>query len=123
MLKYSSYQSIYEQPSFRRPVERRSHMSAFLKSRLSKIALLLVILSVTCTGVVQAFAASVDSSEAEAPAEYVVVMPGDTLWEIAVENKPQGQDTRVYVQKLIRVNGLTTSSIQAGDTLMLPSKP
>lgn len=122
MLKYSSYQSIYDQPSFCRPVERRLYMSAFLKSRLSKIAVLLIILSITCTGMVRAFAASGDSSEAAAPAEYVVVMPGDTLWEIAVAHKPQGQDTRVYVQKLMRTNGLEASSIQAGDTLRLPSR-
>ncbi|WP_178019409.1 LysM peptidoglycan-binding domain-containing protein [uncultured Paenibacillus sp.] len=122
MLKYSSYQSIYDQPSFRRPVERRLHMSAFLKNRLSKIALLLIILSITCTGMVRAFAASSESTEAAVPVEYVVVMPGDTLWEIAVAHKPQGQDTRVYVQKLMRANGLVASSIQAGDTLMLPSR-
>jgi cell division protein YceG involved in septum cleavage len=122
MLKYSSYQSIYEQPSFRRPVERRLHMSAFLKSRLSKIAVLLLILSITCTGMVQAFAASADGPETVVPAEYVVVMPGDTLWEIAVAHKPQGQDTRVYIQKLMRTNEMRTSSIQAGDTLMLPGK-
>ncbi|MNW44253.1 Cell division suppressor protein YneA [compost metagenome] len=122
MLKYSSYQSIYEQPSFRRPMERRLHMSTFLKSRLSKIAVLLIILSITCTGMVQAFAASIDNSATEERAEYVVVMPGDTLWEIAVAHKPQGQDTRVYIQKLMRTNRLGTSSIQAGDTLMLPNK-
>ena len=75
MLKYSSYQSIYDQPSFRRPVERRLHMSAFLKNRLSKIALLLIILSITCTGMVRAFAASSESTEAAVPVEYVVVMP------------------------------------------------
>ncbi|MBW4841013.1 MAG: LysM peptidoglycan-binding domain-containing protein [Paenibacillaceae bacterium] len=121
MLKYSSYQSIYEQPSFRRPVERRLHMNTFLKSRLSKIAVLLIILSITCTGMVQAFAASNDNTAAEEQ-KYVVVMPGDTLWEIAVAHKPQGQDTRVYIQKLMRTNGLGTSSIQAGDTLMLPAK-
>lgn len=122
MLKYSSYQSIYEQPSFRRPVERSLHMNGFLKSRWSKIAVLLLLISLTCTGMVQAFAASLETSEAVNPAQYVVVMPGDTLWEIAVAHKPQGQDTRVYVQKLMRSNGLHTSSIQAGDTLMLPGR-
>lgn len=122
MLKYSSYQSIYEQPSFRRPVKRILHMNVFLKSRLSKIVLLLIILSITCTGMVQAFAASTDNADGTYRPEYVVVMPGDTLWEIAVAHKPQGLDTRVYVQKLIRTNGLSSSAIQAGDTLMLPSR-
>lgn len=122
MLKYSTYQSIYEQPSFRRPVKRSLHTNAFLKSRLSKIALLLIILSITCTGMVQAFAASSDSSEEVDRMEYVVVMPGDTLWEIAVAHKPKGLDTRVYVQKLIRMNGLGSSAIQAGDTLILPGR-
>ncbi|MNN71343.1 Cell division suppressor protein YneA [compost metagenome] len=52
--------------------------------------------------------------------ETVIVMPGDTLWEIAVNHKPNGEDTRVYIDEIKRVNGMAVSSIQAGDTLLLP---
>ncbi|MGG6311041.1 LysM peptidoglycan-binding domain-containing protein [Paenibacillus macerans] len=93
-----------------------------LQSRFSKIVVLLVILSVTCTGMVTAFAASSEDKTQPLQQAYVVVMPGDTLWEIAVANKPKGQDTRVYVQKLMRANGLSASAIQAGETLVLPAK-
>lgn len=121
MLKYSSYQSIYDQPSFRRPVERRLHIST-LRRRFSQIAVLLIILSLTCTGVVTAFASTSEDAVQLTELERVVVMPGDTLWEIAVAYKPQGQDTRIYVQQLIRANGLASGAIQAGDTLVLPAK-
>lgn len=123
MLKYSSYQSIYEQPSFRRPVvERILHKSNWPNRRFFQMITLLVILVVTCTGVVTALAASSDDKLAETELAQVIVMSGDTLWEIAVEHKPANQDTRIYVEKLKRINGLGTSKIQAGDVLLLPAR-
>lgn len=123
MLKYSSYQSIYEQPSFRRPVvERILHKSTWPKRRFFQMITLLVILVVTCTGVVTALAASSDDKLAETELAQVIVMSGDTLWEIAVEHKPANQDTRIYVEKLKQINGLGTSRIQAGDVLLLPAR-
>ncbi|CAM4382209.1 LysM peptidoglycan-binding domain-containing protein [Paenibacillus macerans] len=119
MPRYTTYRSIYDQPSFTRPAKRRLHISMFRHS-LAKVAVFLLVLSLTCTGVVTAFAASSDSGRPERELEQVVVLPGDTLWEIAVEHKPQGSDTRVYIKKLIRVNGLNSSEIKAGDILFIP---
>ncbi|MFD1270344.1 LysM peptidoglycan-binding domain-containing protein [Paenibacillus motobuensis] len=48
-------------------------------------------------------------------------MPGDTLWEIASEHKPQGKDIRKYIDSIKRVNGKHVSSIQAGEVLVLPN--
>ncbi|WP_018752851.1 LysM peptidoglycan-binding domain-containing protein [Paenibacillus sanguinis] len=123
MLKYSSYRSIYEQPSLRRPVvERVLHKSTWPNLRFFQMITLLVVLVVTCTGVVTALAASSDDKSIETELAQVVVMSGDTLWEIAVAHKPANQDTRIYVEKLKRANGLETSKIQAGDVLLLPTR-
>ncbi|MEF2967282.1 LysM peptidoglycan-binding domain-containing protein [Paenibacillus sp. M1] len=90
-----------------------------MSRRLITFAVLLVVLTVTGTGVVTAFASSSENHSGTEEAR-IVVVPGDTLWEIAVDHKPRGKDTRVYVEAIKRFNGLTTSDIKAGDTLILP---
>jgi len=61
-----------------------------------------------------------DSSCRTGRGEQIVVLPGDTLWNIAEEHAPRGSNIRQYIQKLKRVNGLDGSSIQAGQILILP---
>lgn len=52
--------------------------------------------------------------------EQIVVLPGDTLWAIAEPRTGKGEDIRVYIEKLKKVNGLTSSALQAGQVLQLP---
>lgn len=118
MLKYSTYKSIYTEPvqkSSISPGRRSTHLSRTAKRTM----LVLVLLLLTCTGVVSAFASSNDNTNKK-PLETVIVMPGDTLWEIASEHKPQGKDIRKYIDSIRRVNGKHVSSIQAGEVLVLP---
>ncbi len=119
MLKYSTYQSIYDKPA-----PRSSFIDVISNLRwsrsLTKIAVLLIVLMLTGTGVVTAFAAA-SGNHSQTELSTFVVMPGDTLWEIAVAHKPHGKDTRVYVEAIKRINGLDSSGIQAGDTLILPN--
>ncbi|MMZ60584.1 Cell division suppressor protein YneA [compost metagenome] len=122
MLKYSTYKSIYDNT----PAEdKRSNVNIVLewlfrrRVSLIKIVALVLFLTVTTTGMVTAFASNGDDKE-HTSYESVIVMPGDTLWEIAVNYKPDGKDARVYIDEIIRINGMTASSIQAGDTLLVP---
>lgn len=122
MLKYSTYQSIYNKPSANSyRVERSEHSSRLIVNRLIKVFVLVVLLTATCTGVVSAFASS-DRTVDPAQLESVVVMPGDTLWEIALAHKPDSRDTRSYIKEIKDVNGMSVSSIQAGEVLLLPSE-
>ncbi|MVP00421.1 LysM peptidoglycan-binding domain-containing protein [Paenibacillus sp. N10] len=51
----------------------------------------------------------------------LVVMSGDTLWNIAAEYAPDEMDTRAYLLKLCKLNKLQSASIlRAGDVLELP---
>ncbi len=50
---------------------------------------------------------------------YVIVQPGDTLWEVASELDP-GADPRDLVAEIVRLNQLQGSSLQAGEPLALP---
>jgi hypothetical protein len=54
-----------------------------------------------------------------APAERVTVRPGETLWQIAERAAP-GADPRETVQRILDLNGLQTSQVQAGTALRLP---
>ena len=48
------------------------------------------------------------------------VAPGETLWEIAVENTLPGQDPRPKVEAIRDVNDLSGSTIRPGMTLRVP---
>jgi LysM repeat protein len=50
----------------------------------------------------------------------VVVQPGDTLWGIAAARYP-GDDVRVRIDEIERLNGLHSPKIEVGEVLQLPS--
>ena len=54
-------------------------------------------------------------------AGHVVVEPGQTLWEVAVEHAPPGTDTRAYVDAIVHLNGLDSANVAAWDVLLLPA--
>ena len=65
-------------------------------------------------------ASTTTSAPAAAPT-VVTVMPGDTLWSLAQRLAP-GQDTRVVVDTLRRLNHLTSAhDLKAGQQLLLPA--
>jgi len=57
--------------------------------------------------------------DAVAVQSVVVVEPGDTLWGIATARYP-GDDVRVRVDEIERLNGLQGPKIEVGETLRLP---
>ena len=57
-------------------------------------------------------------SEGGAPPERYVVKPGDTLWAIAASR--YGGDTREAVWQLREHNGAAATTLEPGETLVLP---
>ncbi|GAA3926822.1 hypothetical protein GCM10023085_05210 [Actinomadura viridis] len=51
----------------------------------------------------------------------VVVEPGETLWEIATRDDPDG-DPRITVQRIADLNGLSDSIVQPGQRLRMPAR-
>ena len=49
----------------------------------------------------------------------VIVRPGQSLWSVA-ENADPGADTRVVIQQIADLNGLTGSAVLAGQRLWVP---
>lgn len=123
MLKYSTYKSIYSEP-VKKPVVSAGTRSAHFSINVKRTLLVALLLLLTCTGVVSAFTSSNNSNDSNSTQKKslktVIVMPGDTLWEIATEHKPQGKDIRRYIYSMKQINDLHMSSIQPGEVLILP---
>lgn len=119
MLRYSTYQSIYEAVPHQ-PVRHKFNIQRLFSKTMIRIFSLSLVMIITCTGMITAFASSNDKS-VPAEANQVIVQPGDTLWSIASMNKAQGDDIRSYIHAIIQENDLPSSEIQAGDVLVLPS--
>lgn len=66
--------------------------------------------------------AAATSGSSALAAGYMTVVPGDTLWAIAVRIQPD-TDPRAVVQALSEVNGLDSPVIQPGQRLILPARP
>jgi predicted Zn-dependent protease len=59
------------------------------------------------------------SQRGSAQLRAVVVQPGDTLWAVAKRSVP-GADPRVTVQRIIDLNGLSSTAVVPGQQLRLP---
>lgn len=88
------------------------------------LALLLAGLALLAMGLTAAAQAQAASSGPSAGAvkrsmTRVVVMPGQTLWSIALRAEPAA-DPRVVIQQIADVNGLRTTNLQPGEQLWVP---
>ncbi|MFD1906247.1 LysM peptidoglycan-binding domain-containing protein [Paenibacillus rhizoplanae] len=52
------------------------------------------------------------------PDKRIVVERGDTLWSLALSNKPEDMKTAVYIEGIMKTNHLENSVIKAGDILI-----
>ena len=50
----------------------------------------------------------------------VTVQPGDTLWDIALEYKPDGADLREFMYEIAANNGVKDCNIVSGQQLYVP---
>ena len=64
--------------------------------------------------------AAVSSSQAGADLDKVVVMPGDSLWDIAGRVDPQA-DRFETMERIIELNGLEGRTLEIGDDLFVPA--
>ena len=135
MLKYSTYRSIYDKAPVveslgHNPITRNSAqikeitdrlleglMRLFRRDFVIKLTLIIVLVLSGLTVVGNVFAGSTSLMKDE---KRVVVERGDTLWSIALENKPSDMKTAVYIEGIKKSNGIKGSQINAGDVLTLP---
>jgi len=82
-------------------------------------ALLLAVLSLVIAASAQATNHPVPSGAAQRNLTQVTVRPGQSLWSVA-ENADPAADTRVVVQQIIELNGLTGNVVLEGQRLWVP---
>jgi len=82
-------------------------------------ALLVTITMLIASGVAQATNRSVPARAAEQNLTQVVVRPGQSLWSVA-ESADPGADTRLVIQQIIELNGLTSDVAFVGQRLWVP---
>jgi cell division protein YceG involved in septum cleavage len=122
MMKYSTYQSIFpmnlENLQETRKEGRARFMQIITNTLLLKLLIIVIVAWIAGAGVLTVFAAPSASME---EVTKLTVQPGDTLWEIAANHKPERMDTRVYIEGIVRINGLEDRGVQAGQVLKLPN--
>jgi len=100
--------------------ERAQHDEAPLRlTRRGRVVLVLL------AALVLVLAARVGVAVASGPGEPVevrvhVVSSGETLWGLAQGVAAPGEDLRDVVSRLVELNGLSSSGVQAGQKLLLP---
>ena len=81
--------------------------------------LLVVMVSLIVASAAQATSHSVPPRTAEQNLSRVVVRPGQTLWSVA-ESADPGADTRLVIQQIVELNGLTSDVVLTGQRLWVP---
>jgi len=81
-------------------------------------AMLLAVLSLLIARSAQATSQPVPARAAQGPAQ-VTVQPGQSLWAVAESADPNA-DTRVVMQQIVELNGLTGPVVFAGQQLWVP---
>lgn len=121
MLKYSTYNSIYDNTE-----ESKNHIlfgqrvHQILYNNKQFIFRMFIILSVVFLSLTGFMTILTNASEV-VPYKEFVVSGGDSLWSIALDHKPVHMDTREYIEQIKQLNLLETSDIQTGQVLSLPN--
>jgi LysM repeat protein len=92
---------------------RRGRLTIFLATVLALVVLAVVLGSTTV---------ATDEPGAPVPATTTTVLPGQTLWDLAVAANPEGQDVRVTVDDIMRLNSLESAGdLQSGSRIAVPT--
>jgi LysM domain-containing protein len=106
-----------------RPVEdRRQNRAAVRLTRRGRaVAVLCVLALAVALGLLLRQPSSEAGAETRPHAayEYVVVAPGETLWQIAERVAPD-VDPRVTIMRIQDLNGLPDAAVAAGQRIALP---
>ena len=91
---------------------RRGRLAILLGTVLALVVLAVVLGSTTV---------ATDEAGAPVPATTVTVLPGQTLWDIAAEANPEGQDIRTTVAEIMRLNSMESAGeLQSGSQIAVP---
>ena len=88
--------------------------------RISTLTRAVVLLTAVAVVFFLLLASGVGAGHEVRPTAVHVVAGGDTLWSIAIQHTPSGEDVRTTVFDIKRMNRLEESVIRPGDQLVVP---
>jgi len=89
-------------------------------TRRGRVVVLLLGLAILLGGTLAATRATAEGPTSAPEVERYVVVPGDTLWEIASGIAHPGEDVRDVVQRIQVLNDMSSASLVAGREILLP---
>ncbi|HEY7563605.1 MAG TPA: LysM peptidoglycan-binding domain-containing protein [Acidimicrobiia bacterium] len=92
-----------------------------MSHRHQSLSLRLLFLLTAMGTILLLLSGQVAASTPEASPSTYLVVSGDTLWEIASGIATPEDDIREVIAVIKEINAMETSSIRAGQTLLLPS--
>jgi Tfp pilus assembly protein FimV len=109
-------------PATRR-VRRPSSHSHLRLTRRGRLVVVLTVATLAMVAMMFGRGEVIAGSETSGAAvTYRVVEPGDTLWGIAQQIRPE-TDPRVTIQRIKDINGLSSVQLRAGERLIVPAAP
>lgn len=93
--------------------------ASMVRRRLAAIAIL-VAFAFLATAAVTTIGA--DADPVERVAGHVVIEPGSSLWQVAVESAPRGVDPRAQLDAIRALNGIEGSTVDAWQVVLLPAR-
>ncbi|MBW7454109.1 LysM peptidoglycan-binding domain-containing protein [Paenibacillus sepulcri] len=123
MITISSYSSMNSENK----ADKGYVKSASDKSRSKKLvmrmiaAILFFSLLFVGFSIMQGSATSEHPAEPAAGEKVISISEGQTLWEIAGDLRKEGEDIRRIIYDLKERNNLTSSTLMAGQTLIIPA--
>lgn len=99
----------------------KAPLSPRRRARLVRTLFVLSALSFVLAGLINTQTATATSEvpTASVAFNYVSVMPGDTLWELA-QQYADGRNAQDWIAEVILLNNLSSPDLVAGDKLALP---
>jgi LysM repeat protein len=91
------------------------------RARLARTLFVLSALSLVMAGMVfnQSAVATDQPNTGANTFNYISVMPGDSLWDLA-ETYAEGQNQQDWIAEVILLNNLSSATLATGDRLALP---
>jgi hypothetical protein len=83
----------------------------------------LITAAVTVLAVILGVVGAVDADSGPIETVEVRIVAGDTLWDLAADHTPAGEDVRVTLRELMELNGLTDSAVRVGQVVEVPAAP
>lgn len=103
------------------PAAQVHPMSPKRRARLARTLFVISALALMVAGLIfnQSAVATDQAATGSNAFNYVSVMPGDTLWELA-ETYSEGKSQQDWIAEVILLNNLSSATLTTGDRLALP---